>query len=95
MLATPLWMSYGVFPGWIPLGSRLQSAFCVIMFMYLGWRTAFGYFVRSEDLVTMLKKWNRCLSCATTLEGLPVEADGCRVCPECGAAWIFQQNAGD
>ncbi|MBM4113167.1 MAG: efflux RND transporter permease subunit [Phycisphaerae bacterium] len=29
----------------------------------------------------------RCGSCAHDLAGLRAEADGCRVCPECGAAW--------
>ena len=28
-----------------------------------------------------------CPSCGYTLDGLTPEADGCRVCPECGAAW--------
>ncbi len=28
-----------------------------------------------------------CGGCAYTLEGVPVEPDGCLVCPECGAAW--------
>jgi hypothetical protein len=29
----------------------------------------------------------RCVSCGFSLDGLPVEADGMTVCPECGAAW--------
>lgn len=29
----------------------------------------------------------RCASCTYEMVGLPVEADGCAVCPECGAAW--------
>lgn len=28
-----------------------------------------------------------CASCGYRIGDLPVEADGCRVCPECGAAW--------
>jgi len=28
-----------------------------------------------------------CGSCAYALDGLKPESDGCRVCPECGAAW--------
>lgn len=28
-----------------------------------------------------------CASCGQPLAGLPVADDGCRVCPECGAAW--------
>lgn len=28
-----------------------------------------------------------CKACGYNLSGLAVEPDGCRVCPECGAAW--------
>jgi hypothetical protein len=28
-----------------------------------------------------------CIGCGYSLEDLPCEADGCTVCPECGAAW--------
>jgi hypothetical protein len=28
-----------------------------------------------------------CAGCAYELSGAPAGADGCRVCPECGAAW--------
>jgi hypothetical protein len=30
---------------------------------------------------------NLCPACAYPLASAPVEPDGCRVCPECGAAW--------
>jgi len=29
----------------------------------------------------------RCPGCNHSLEGLPIESDGCAECPECGAAW--------
>jgi hypothetical protein len=29
----------------------------------------------------------RCLACGYDLDGLALAADGCTVCPECGAAW--------
>ena len=29
----------------------------------------------------------RCAVCGYALDGLKIEPDGCRVCPECGAAW--------
>ena len=29
----------------------------------------------------------RCPSCLYELDGVPTEADGCIVCPECGGAW--------
>jgi len=49
-------------------------------------------------------RWNRraakeirwCMRCAYSLEGISAEADGCTVCPECGAAWeLPEQNEHD
>lgn len=34
-----------------------------------------------------------CASCAYDLTATPAEADGCRVCPECGSAWRANQDA--
>lgn len=36
----------------------------------------------------------RCAVCGYALEGLNIEPDGCRVCPECGAAWRAVQAPG-
>lgn len=33
-----------------------------------------------------------CPCCAYDLRALPEEPDGCRVCPECGAAWSLRQR---
>ncbi len=33
-----------------------------------------------------------CPSCASGLKGLAMEADGCTVCPECGAAWRLRSS---
>lgn len=41
---------------------------------------------KEEVLRTMLLS-RMCGSCGYPLDGLSVEEDGCRVCPECGAAW--------
>lgn len=34
-----------------------------------------------------------CASCGYDLEGINFEADGCQVCPECGAAWRLDSSA--
>ncbi len=34
-----------------------------------------------------------CGSCGFTIRGLEPEADGCRVCPECGCAWRLEEPA--
>lgn len=33
----------------------------------------------------------RCASCTYEMVGLPVETDGCAICPECGAACRFME----
>ncbi|HEX8876644.1 MAG TPA: hypothetical protein VF777_07840 [Phycisphaerales bacterium] len=35
---------------------------------------------------------SRCPACSYPLEGVPVESDRCRVCPECGAAWKIDET---
>lgn len=32
----------------------------------------------------------RCASCLYPLHDLPLESDGCTICPECGAAWKLE-----
>lgn len=63
----------------------------VLLFCYFGIKTLLGHYFRSEDLLAMLRKWDRCLACAHPLEHIPVAPSGCRICPECGAAWNVQQ----
>ena len=43
--------------------------------------------VRSRIVQEELLKMRRCASCAFDLSGTPEDANGCRECPECGAAW--------
>lgn len=38
-------------------------------------------------LAVILVEAGLCPTCSYTLADLPLETDGCRVCPECGAAW--------
>lgn len=33
-----------------------------------------------------------CASCGYLLQDLPLESDGCTVCPECGAAWRLERE---
>ncbi len=43
--------------------------------------------VASWRLIAVLLRHGRCAQCAYPLGDSRIEADGCRVCPECGAAW--------
>jgi hypothetical protein len=74
----------------------LAISLAVVLAGFFGVIVAFGCFLAwmlwwffagrqraAEDLVAK----GRCASCAYEMVGLPVEADGCAVCPECGAAW--------
>lgn len=43
-----------------------------------------------EARETLRSRWieaSRCPACSYHMEGVPIEADRCRVCPECGGAW--------
>ena len=42
---------------------------------------------RSSDLVREWLAFGCCASCGYSLKGIHADADGCTVCPECGAAW--------
>ncbi len=69
---------YG-FPGWIvPI---VLSTTSVALFRFLTRRR------RQAVVVKALLAERRCASCAYLLDQLSPAADGCVVCPECGAAW--------
>jgi hypothetical protein len=42
---------------------------------------------RVSRIASLLAAHGRCGGCAYSLEAIPPEPDGCRICPECGAAW--------
>ena len=42
--------------------------------------------LRRRSFVSAATEHERCLACTHSLTGMPIEADGCVVCPECGAA---------
>lgn len=53
----------------------------------LGLGRGLGPMVRDAMLAA-----DRCPACGYDLAGSPVEPDACRVCPECGAAWILPRD---
>lgn len=46
-----------------------------------------------QSIIDTLLAEGYCVSCGYELSGLPVEADGCTVCPECRAAWRMEALA--
>lgn len=48
-----------------------------------------------EDVIEEKLRVGKCGVCEYGVEGLTPEADGCVVCPECGAAWRLPVNSAD
>ncbi|MGQ0627830.1 MAG: hypothetical protein ACT4PL_06990 [Phycisphaerales bacterium] len=42
----------------------------------------------AEDARPFVRACGKCLACGYDLSGTPAQADGCVICPECGAAWL-------
>ncbi len=64
----------------------------------MGTLTAFLLYRASKNsamtpfVVIAFLEERRCASCGHDLAGCTPEADGCTVCPECGAAWRLQSK---
>ncbi|GJM18987.1 MAG: hypothetical protein DHS20C14_12000 [Phycisphaeraceae bacterium] len=50
--------------------------------------------VPTRSLRGVTRRLGVCWSCGYDLKGLPAAADGCVVCPECGAAWRVRSADG-
>ena len=73
------WNPYGIACGIAILAAmRINAAF----YFHISPRAYARAFVRSR----------RCAHCAYDLTNRPLEADGCVVCSECGAAWRFAER---
>ncbi len=72
----------GIIPRWLFMAAMLPlSVVEFIVAVRIGRRAQAGRIARR------LAARDRCGSCAHDLTGLRRDADGCRCCPECGAAW--------
>lgn len=64
------------------------AAAAIILALAIGgvyWQRALGR--AAFEIRAILIKKSLCPSCTHSLTGLPLQSDGCVVCPECGAAW--------
>ncbi len=96
---TPLCVSFTLWVGALILavflgptvGSFLVPAVVLVMFMSMGLftvRTSLaGFRLENERIVQTSVALGLCAACGYDLLGLQVQADGCKECPECGAAW--------
>ncbi len=51
--------------------------------------------INPERLVRLMLEHRQCPACDYNLRSLPMEHDGCTVCPECGAAWRMPREGDD
>lgn len=75
------WLGAGV-PAWIM--PALASGVMVSVFVYRSRRAVKRIAPRIIDAFLFE---GRCPGCGYVMDGMQTEPDGCRVCPECGAAW--------
>lgn len=57
------------------------------MWIYAGIRLTRSFGIDPDTMRKEMLARARCASCGYSLVGVPREADGCTVCPECAAAW--------
>jgi hypothetical protein len=80
-VSSKLTKHFGV-PEWLEFVSLPVCMAAVIVLLLRAQRAATVKVARRAML-----RYGWCASCGYSLEGVAAAADGCRVCPECGAAW--------
>jgi hypothetical protein len=100
MRANPLPISEWVQPELVSVAIAIALPFAVWLvwpfnsWVFLAMTVLIGSFIMRPVNIVLLR-WRagaiaaigRCPSCGYELAQLPIEPDGCVVCPECGAAW--------
>lgn len=72
----------------VPGGIALVAAACIVGAVALWFVLPPTERLKHEQsIIDTILAEGYCVSCGYELAGLPVEADGCTVCPECRAAW--------
>ncbi len=79
-LSMPYW------PGPVEVRLWLLGPFVLLFLLWLRW--TFGLATTRG-----FRLLGHCAVCDYPLDGLVAEADGCTVCPECGAAWRVEGTA--
>jgi predicted RNA-binding Zn-ribbon protein involved in translation (DUF1610 family) len=69
-------------PVWMRFVFLAASMAALVLLLWRVQRAATAQIARRVML-----RYGWCASCGYSLEGVEFAADGCRVCPECGAAW--------
>jgi hypothetical protein len=77
---------------WSPIESAIY---------FVAYGTAMGFIATKFDWKSperaqrAMLRAGLCVACAYPIHDIPSEPDGCTVCPECGAAWGFEQAESD
>ena len=81
--AAPAFFAFGTsWPWWVrALGIVPGALLPAVMTLFLARR------VSTERIAEIYQRAGLCASCGYDLTEVEAEGDGCRVCPECGAAW--------
>jgi hypothetical protein len=80
-------------PG-LPPGLLLGAITGSLTFFALAFGVWFGHFGYSRRVVvSSYTSRGCCASCGADLRRLPVDPEGCTICPECGAAWLLACGA--
>jgi hypothetical protein len=66
------------------LGSGISVVVVAVLLVLYSWFAGRRNDRRAIDACLSIEV---CPGCGNALAGLAVEDDGCRICPECGAAW--------
>ena len=79
-------------PGWLGVWSFVSGHFMTMLGLGLlsAAFAAIAFFVRNSsrwEFVWSRLQARKCASCGYALDAVQIQSDGCRVCPECGAAW--------
>lgn len=95
LLLVALWAWNGAVPRSVPAALRGMSfivpvtATAAVLWLIL----RAGWVARTRGIVRGLLAEGRCATCGYDIRGCRAEADGCTVCPECGAAWRVPAGA--
>lgn len=92
LLALPLMLAAALAPSWLTFGASLPWWASILCAIPIGALPAIIVIaltrrVAAQRLARFTARAGYCGSCAFDLVHAQEDVDGCRVCPECGAAW--------
>jgi hypothetical protein len=92
LMALPLFALCAYAPVWLSSGLRLPLWIMLLIAIPVGMviPLTFHFAIRriaADRIASAYAAAGYCASCGFNLNATPAEPDGCRLCPECAAAW--------